>query len=43
MQTIDDLTANALEFLYYLDIKKVFGDKSEFHLLAYLLQKDSGY
>ena len=35
-QTINKLAANALEFLY-LHIKKVFGDKSEFHL--YLLQK----
>ena len=29
--------ANALEFLYHLDIKKLLGDKSEFHL--YLLEK----
>ena len=36
-QTINNLTANALESLYYLHIKKVFGDKSEFRL--YLLQK----
>ena len=36
-QTISNLAANALEFLYYLHFKKVFRDKSEFHL--YLLQK----
>ena len=35
-QTINNLATNALEFLY-LHIKKIFGDKSEFHLD--LLQK----
>ena len=36
-QTINNLMANALEFLYHIHIKKVLGDKSELHL--YLLQK----
>ena len=31
------LTANALEILYHLYVKKVFRDKSDIHL--YLLQK----
>ena len=34
---INDLAANALQFLCHLHFKKVFKDKSEFHL--YLLQK----
>ena len=34
---INNLTANAVKFLYHLHIEKVLGDRSELHL--YLLQK----
>ena len=38
-QTINNLSAKALEFLCHLQIKKVFRDKLEFHLRVYLSQK----